>query len=59
MQTKQTTGRLATVADGYVTIVKQACNKVTGFSELYKEMERAISTTDKSKSTLTNYSRHK
>ena len=32
MQTKQTTGRLATVADGYVTIVKQACNKLTIWS---------------------------
>ena len=56
MQTKQTTG-LRTIADDYVTIVQQACNKVTGFSELYKELERAISITGKSKSTLTNYSR--
>jgi len=56
MQTKQTTG-LPTVANDYVTIVGQACNKVTGFSELYKELERAISITGKSKSTLTNYSR--
>jgi site-specific recombinase XerD len=37
--------------------VQQACNKVTGFEQLYKEMERAISITGKSKSTLTNYSR--
>ncbi len=56
MQTKQTTG-LRTAANDYVTIVGQACNKVTGFSELYKELERAISITGKSKSTLTNYSR--
>jgi site-specific recombinase XerD len=56
MQTKQTTG-LPTAASDYVTIVKQACLKVTGFSGLYKEMERAISITGKSKSTLTNYSR--
>ena len=56
MQTKQTTG-LRTVANDYVTIVQQACDKVTGFLELYKEMERAISITGKSKSTLTNYSR--
>lgn len=56
MQTKQTTG-LPTAAPDYVTIVEQACLKVTGFSALYKEMERAISITGKSKSTLTNYSR--
>ena len=56
MQTRQTTG-LRTMDKNYVTIVKQACNKVTGFSELYKELERAISITGKSKSTLTNYSR--
>lgn len=57
MQTKQTTGRLATLADDYVTIVKQAAGKVTGFEQLYKEMERSISIMGKSKSTLTNYSR--
>lgn len=56
MQTKQTTG-LPTAASDYVTIVKQACLEVTGFSGLYKEMERAISITGKSKSTLTNYCR--
>lgn len=56
MQTKQTTG-LRPMDKDYVTIVKQASDKVTGFSELYKEMERAISITGKSKSTLTNYSR--
>lgn len=54
---KETTGPRPTDKD-YVTIVKQACNKVTGFEQLYKEMERAISITGKSKSTLTNYSRH-
>lgn len=53
---KGTTG-LRPTDKNYVTIVQQACNKVTGFSELYKEMERAISITGKSKSTLTNYSR--
>ena len=53
---KQTTGPRPMDKD-YVTIVKQACNKVTGFEQLYKEMERAISITGKSKSTLTNYSR--
>ena len=56
MQTKSTTG-LRRAAKDYVTIVDQACDKVTGFSELYKEMERAISISGKSKSTLTNYSR--
>lgn len=55
MQT-QTTG-LRSMDKNYVTIVKQACDKVTGFEQLYKEMERAISITGKSKSTLTNYSR--
>lgn len=56
MQTKQTTG-LRTAANDYVTIVQQACNKVTGFSLLCKEMERSISISGKSKSTLTNYLR--
>ena len=54
---KETTGPRPTDKN-YVTIVKQACNKVTGFEQLYKEMERAVSITGKSKSTLTNYSRH-
>jgi site-specific recombinase XerD len=56
MQTKQTTG-LRRLDKDYVTIVKQASDKVTGFLELYKEMERSICITGKSKSTLTNYSR--
>lgn len=56
MQTKQTTV-LRTAAADYVTIVQQACSKVTGFSDLYKEMERAICVSGKSRSTLTNYSR--
>ena len=55
MQT-ETTG-LRPMDKNYVTIVKQAFNKVTGFEQLYKEMERAICITGKSKSTLTNYSR--
>lgn len=54
---KETTG-LHPRAKDYVTIVQQACDKVTGFEQLYKEMERAICITGKSKSTLTNYSRH-
>ncbi len=41
----------------YETIVQMAINKVTGFEQLYKEMERAINVTGKSKSTLTNYGR--
>lgn len=56
MQTKQTTG-LPTAANDYVTIVQQACNKVTGFLQLNKEMERCVTITGKSRSTLTNYSR--
>ena len=56
MQTKQTTG-LRTAANNYVTIVQQASDKVTGFSQLYKEMERSITITGKSRSTFTNYSR--
>lgn len=56
MQTKSTTG-LRRAAKDYVTIVEQACDKVTGFSQLYKEMERAVSITGKSKSMLANYSR--
>jgi site-specific recombinase XerD len=56
MQTRQTTG-LRTMANDYVTIVEQACAKVSGFEQLYKEPERCISVTGKSNSTLTNYSR--
>lgn len=56
MQAKRTTG-LRTAANDYVTIVAQASAKVKGFKQLYKEMERAISVSGKSKSTLTNYGR--
>lgn len=56
MQTKQTTSPCMRASD-YVTIVQQACNEVSGFQQLYKEMERAISITGKSTSTLTNYGR--
>jgi integrase/recombinase XerD len=55
--TKRTTG-LRTAAADYETLVQQAINKVTGFGQLYKELERAINVSGKSKSTLTNYSRH-
>ena len=54
--TKRPTG-LRTAAANYETLVQQAINKVTGFELLYKELERAINVTGKSKSTLTNYSR--
>ena len=57
MQNRQTTG-LRTAADDYVTIVQQACNKVTGFTRLYEDLERSINVSGKSKSTLTNYGRH-
>jgi integrase/recombinase XerD len=55
--TKRATG-LRTAAPDYETLVQQAINKVTGFEQLYKELERAINVTGKSTSTLTNYSRH-
>ena len=54
--TKRPTG-LRTAAPGYETLVQQAINKVTGFEQLHKELERAINVSGKSKSTLTNYSR--
>lgn len=56
MQTKQTTSQWR-ATDNYVTIVAQACAKVNGFEQLYKEMERSISVCGKSRSTLTNYGR--
>ena len=56
MQNKQTTG-LRTAATDYVTIVEQACDKVTGFTKLYQDLERSINVSGKSKSTLTNYGR--
>ena len=55
--TKRATG-LHTAAPDYETLVQQAINKVTGFEQLYKELERAINVSGKSHSTLTNYSRH-
>lgn len=55
--TKQPTG-LRTAAADYETLVQQAINKVTGFLQLYKDLERGINVSGKSKSTLTNYSRH-
>ena len=55
--TKRTTG-LRTAAADYETLVQQAINKVTGFLQLYKDLERGINVSGKSISTLTNYSRH-
>src|SRR5215207_8005196 len=55
--TKQPTG-LRTAARDYQTLIQQAADKVSGFEELYKELERAINVSGKSKSTLTNYARH-
>ncbi len=55
--TKRPTG-LHTAAPDYETLVQQASGKVTGFSQLYKELQRAINVSGKSTSTLTNYSRH-
>jgi len=55
--TKRATG-LRTAAPDYETLVQRAINKVTGFDQLYKDLERAINVSGKSKSTLTNYSRH-
>ena len=56
MQNTPTTG-LRTEANDYVTIVQQACNKVTGFKKLYDDLERSLNVSGKSKSTLTNYGR--
>lgn len=55
--TKRATG-LRTAASDYETLVQQATGKVNGFLQLYKDLERAINVSGKSKSTLTNYSRH-
>jgi integrase/recombinase XerD len=55
--TKQTTG-LRTAAKDYETIVQLAISKITGFEQLYKDLERAINVSGKSASTLTNYGRH-
>ena len=56
MQTKQTIG-LTSADKDYVTIVAQACAKISGFDGLYKEMERSISVGGKSVSTLVNHGR--
>jgi hypothetical protein len=55
--TKRATGQHTAVSD-YQTLVQQAIGKVTSFEQLYKELERAINISGKSKSILTNYARH-
>ena len=57
MQATKRAAGLRTAATDYVTLLQQAINKVTGFGQLYKELERSINVSGKSKSTLTNYSR--
>jgi len=49
--------RPRTVANDYVTVVQQACEKVKGFADLYWELKRSISINGKSQSCLVNYSR--
>ena len=39
--TKRSTG-LRTASPDYETLVQQAINKVTGFDQLYKELERGL-----------------
>jgi site-specific recombinase XerD len=52
---QQTTG--PRIANDYVTVVQQACEKVKGFADLYWELKRSISINGKSQSALVNYSR--
>ena len=54
---EQQTSELRPRDKDYVPIVERACDKVKGFSELYKELERSISISGKSQSALINYSR--
>jgi integrase/recombinase XerD len=55
-KTMQTTKRLNKT--DATTLVAQACAKVNGFAELYKRLERKISISGRSLSTLKNYSCH-
>lgn len=57
MQKQQTTIP-GTRAKNYVKLVEQACTKVTGFEQLYKDLERSINVSGHTKSTLSNYGRH-
>lgn len=57
MQQPTTNGLPGKRSADYVTIVAQACAKVTGFAQLYKDLERSISISGKSDSLLTNYGR--
>lgn len=56
MQKQQTNG-LRSAAKDHVPVVEQACNKVKGFLDLYKELERSINVNGLSQSALVNYSR--
>jgi integrase/recombinase XerD len=47
-----------TTTDTQPTFIQQACLKVSGFSHLYKRLERDISLSGRSLSTLQSYSRH-
>jgi site-specific recombinase XerD len=49
---------MATTTASQPTFIQQACLKVTGFSHLYNQLERDISISGRSLSTLKNYSRH-
>jgi hypothetical protein len=49
MQTTKQPAGLHTAAPDYVTLVQQAINKVTGFDQLYKELDRAINVTGKTR----------
>ncbi|MFN2458865.1 MAG: hypothetical protein ABR502_11750 [Chitinophagaceae bacterium] len=57
MQTTNQATWLRTGSADYVTLVQQAINKVSGFEQLYKQLDRAVNISGKSRSTLTNYSR--
>lgn|SRR5215210_2134609 len=54
----QTSKRLNPESFGATTLVSQACAKVNGFAELYNRLERKISISGRSLSTLKNYSCH-
>ncbi len=56
MEKQQTTGLRRATKD-YFPVVDRACNKVSGFSELYQELARSISVNGMSQSALVNYSR--
>jgi hypothetical protein len=49
MQTTKQPAGLHTAAPDYVTLAQQAINKVTGFDQLDKELDRAINVTGKTR----------